>query len=237
MIQIGINEDVVLQRVEFNEKTDKSNASLSFVFEDGNNVVSDNPFDEVVDEETGMVITSASSNSVKLWCPRIWAETATKDMILLAEQAKQVYNDLNECRNVMTQYALCYTTTDKFKLDPWTAAGLTRENYTQMFTTEASLLNVFRLMCQSFVQQITPLLSSDIKLRALFVSQKNFVAFRNKFVATSPVVELAIIPIENSKLKFSDYEVKKGLNVVQVTTRAEADSLPTTDLNEASVFG
>jgi hypothetical protein len=256
-IGVGINEDVVLQKVELTEKEGKY--SLDFSFGDGkDSTISDNPFDEVLDEN-GMVVVNSSSNNVKLW-PIMAPKDEDMKGNVLSPQAKydQVYKEINEQKNLMVQCALCFTTSDKLikevdgkkvsVIDPYRGLGLTRENMTTNLPHEETLQKVFKNMGEDFsalmkgilVEEATKDADKRVRLRVLLVRQsaaKHYATFRKRFIKEQPVFEIYIKGIP-TKLKFSDYEIQKGLNDgTPIRQDAAADATPATDLNEANVFG
>ena len=255
-ISVGINEGVILQKVELTEKEGKY--SMDFVFGDsGDTTISDNPFDEQLDEN-GMVVVNSSSNTIKLW-PVMAPKDEDMKGNLLSPLAKydQVYKEINEQKNLMLQCALCFTTSDKLVkevegkkvsvIDPYRGLGLNRENMTSMLPHEETLQKVFKNMGEDFEKLMTELLSAEqqkeadkrVKLRVLLVRQsvaKHYASFRRRFIREQPVFEIHIDGMP-TKLKFSDYEIQKGLNDGTPLRQAAADNTPSVDLDESSVFG
>ena len=252
MISVGINEGVILQKVELTEKEGKY--SLDFSFGDGNDAtVSDNPFDEELDEN-GMVVVNSSTNSIKLWPVMAPKDEDLKGNRLSPQQKYDiVFKEINEQKNLLIQCASCYVTSDKLMkevdgkkvsiIDLYRGIAMTRENMHSMLPNDEVLQRVFKNMSEDFVTFMTPVLAQGpTPLRVLLVRQsaaKHYASFRRRFIREQPVFELAAIPKEASKLKFSDYEIQKGLNDGTPIQQAQADapSAPAPNLNEANVFG
>jgi hypothetical protein len=252
MISVGINEGVILQKVELTEKEGKY--SLDFSFGDGNDAtVSDNPFDEELDEN-GMVVVNSSTNSIKLWPVMAPKDEDTKGNLLSPQQKYDiVFKEINEQKNLLIQCASCYVTSDKLVkevegkkvsiIDLYRGIAMTRENMHSMLPNNEILQRVFKNMAEDFVSFMSPILATEqTPLRVLLVRQsaaKHYASFRRRFIREQPVFELAAIPKEASKLKFSDYEIQKGLNDGTPIQQAAADpaAAPAANLNEANVFG
>lgn len=255
-IIVGINEDVTLQKVELTEKDGKY--SLDFNFGDGGDAtISDNPFDEVLDEN-GMVVVNSSTNNVKLWPIKPYENDVQGNPLSPKAKYDQVYKEINEQKNLMLQCASCFVTSDKLMkevdgkrvsiIDPYRGLGLTRENMESMLPNEDILQRVFKNMGEDFqafmngviAEEMTKPVDSRTKLRVLLIRQsaaKHYATFRKKFIREQPVFENAAVPKASSKLKFADYEIQKGLNDGTPVRQEAADTTPATDLNEANVFG
>jgi len=251
MISVGINEGVILQKVELTEKDGKY--SLDFNFGDGGDApVSDNPFEEVLDEN-GMVVVNSSTNTIKLWPVMAPKDEDTKGNVLSPQQKYDiVFKEINEQKNLLIQCASCFVTSDKLLkevdgkkvsfIDLYRGIAITRENMHSMLPNEEILQRVFKNMAEDFVNFMQPLLAGEqVPLRVLLVRQsaaKHYASFRRRFIREQPVFECAAIPKEASKLKFSDYEIQKGLNDgTPIQQAAAADTTPAANLNEANVFG
>jgi hypothetical protein len=236
MINVGINEDVVLQKVELTEKEGKY--SLDFSFGEGDVTISDNPFEQELDDN-GYVKTSAGNSTLKVFTPFAPKDTDfSNNPVSAKDKYASALKTVGELRNLLTQFALCYTTSDKFKFDPYLGSGLTQDNVQVMLPTQEVIDRIFVNISKQFIEVMTPLLTEEpVKLRLLLCRQsadKHFPTFRRNFIREQPVVELMAVPKESSKLKFSAYEIGKGLNDGTPKAQSEADS--TAHLTEEQVF-
>ena len=244
-LRVGINENVVLKSVELVEKEGKY--TLDFSFTDGSisedATLTDSPFQEVLDED-GYVITSGSGVSkIRVWqlgAPNpVNFDGTQKTPTQILDEAKR---EIGEFQNLLRQFCLCYMTSDKIKFDPYKNTGLTVENMRVLLPTNEKMGLMFRNLSQEFINLITPEITNDVtKLRLLLVRQsvtKHFASFRKKFIREQPIVEPMIIEREASKLKFSDYEISKGLNDgTPIKAEANPEDSNEPPLDETAVFG
>lgn len=210
MIQVGINK-VVIQKVELG-----SGDKLSLIItlkQIGE--VKKSIFEQL--ESDGEVETGLESNSIRIWPPMV-PLTTTKDNKpkTVGEMAKEAADAVAELKNTMIQILSCFTTSDKIKFNLFAGLGLEPESYESMIISEEVLHGIFKNAATQFIEQITPFLDDDeLGVRLLLVRQnkkKHYPSIRSRFVKSYPFIEPLLIPDEASKLKFTDYEIKEGLN-------------------------
>lgn len=93
--------------------------------------------------------------------------------------------------------------------------GITAENADQKILDQSVLDTIFKNLADRFIELLTPHFNSEETLRALFIRRsqaKHFPALRRRFLDSQPFLESMKIPKEQSKLKFSKYEIEKGLD-------------------------
>lgn len=93
--------------------------------------------------------------------------------------------------------------------------GLSMSNIYEKIGQQPTMDKMFSNLITQFVDQITPEISEEKKYRVLFVRQskaKHFPTLRRKYLNTQPFIEPMSVPAEQSKLKFTKYELEKGLN-------------------------
>lgn len=242
MITVGINENVVLQKVEI---TDKEKGTLAFTFR--------NALAEMKEEVSGFDALMAdgytetgdgSSLTIRLFPPLKPFDKDSKDMpISAADQQKSASESIAEKKNILFQILTTYMTSDKAKMDIYRNTGLTQENFNSRIIMEETLNKIFVNMAEDFVRLITPFLDTDATpVRLLLVCQsktKHFADFRQRFVKDNPIIEPMAIPKEASKLKFTSYEIKNKLNDASGATQDAADKAEHEGelQTAASVFG
>ena len=241
MIGVGINENVILDKVEI---ADKDKGTLVFHWREARDVdaVPVSGFDALNNDgyaETG----NGDSLSIRLFGPLApFAETTMGTPISAVDQQKQATDSIGEKKNILFQILNVYMTTEKCKLDVYRNTGLTMENFGSRITQLGTLEKIMSNLAEDFVRLITPFLSNDALLvRLLLVKRKGteFPDFRQRFVKDNPFIEDGRIPLASSKLKFTKHEITKGLHDATPTAQTAADIAE--DKEEAhsadSVFG
>lgn len=229
MVSVGINENVILANAAVSTENDKTSLSLTFR-EKGNAATSSNPFDQLAGD--GVVDTGAGSGTIiRIWPPLApLKETKDGKSKSAAEMSKEATDILGERKNSLIQILSCFTTSDKIKFNMFAGMDgmITQENYEQKIIEEVVIKQCFLNIANQFVAQITPFLDKeDCAVRLLLVRQskeKHYAQFRERFVRDNPFIESAIIPKDQSKLKFTKYELDKGLNDGTPVAQAQADS-------------
>lgn len=241
MLKVGINDNLTLSKVEVTEKEGK--LSVDFQFGSGGAAADAlNPFSTAVDEH-GFASTGSNANGIKVWPPspadpkKFDGTARTKEEI-----AQDTMKSVLELKNLLQQFALCFTTSDKINLNDYKrGTPVTIENWMTTIPTEAVLNTITRNFVTDFNKAVGEFLGKNdpqFKLRVICCRQsaaKHYASFRKNFIAENPVVENAQIPIASTKLKFTKYEIEKGLNK-DGAVEANPDSTPESDLTEASVF-
>jgi hypothetical protein len=243
MLKVGINDNLTLSKVEIVEKEGK--ASIDFSFGDSASVGPDelNPFSVNVDAN-GMTPTGSSFNTIKWWAPSpADAKKTDGSLRTQVEIAQDTMKTVLELKNLLQQFALCFTTSDKINLNDYIrGTACTKENWLSVFPTEQVLLQVTRNLIKDFNAAVGEYLGKkdpQYQLRVICVRQstaKHYASFRKNFIADNPVVENAIVPITATKLKFTAYELKNGLDK-DTPVQAVPDNLPDSDLTPENVFG
>ena len=237
-VKIGINEDVILSKVEIVDKEGK--VSIDFTF--GAEAATDlDPLNEKYDEN-GMLITSDGSRTVKLWPINVPKEVDGAGVTkTIAQRIDEAYKSTQEYQNLFTQFARCFVTGDKIKFERFRGIEGFGKETMSMLLDEKVLLTVTTNLAQQFVVICGEYFGNpEFALRILFKRQsatKAFPAFRDKFLQQNTFVEQASIPKTASAIKFLDYEIRNNLNSdkpAEGTTDPIAAPPPQ---DEASLFG
>lgn len=242
MIQVGINENVVLDKVEI---TDKEKGTIAFTWrkavEGEKKEVS--AFEALAGDgyvETG----SADGLTLRLFAPmEPYLETTDGKLISPADRTKQAADSIGEKKNIMYQIASTYMTADKVKFDIHRGTGLTLENYDEKIVTKPVLEKLMCNLGEDFIALMQPFLGKDSEaVRLLLVRQsktKHYADFRQKFVRDNPFIESMKVPLEASKLKFTKHELTNGLDnpTPAGISQADAEAEKEEAISAASVFG
>lgn len=245
MIQIGINENVILKNVELVDKDGK--LSIDFSLAEAGQEVSadDDPFNDVIDEETGMIVTGSGKGGRVI---KVWPLTPPNEVDFngaaktVAVRIQEAMEATREMQNLFNAFAMCYVTADKRKFDRFQGIQIGVENRA-MILEEAVLLQVTRNLASQFIAMCSPFFGNqDYKLRILLRRQsaaKPFPTFRDRLIQAFPFVELGdLVSKEASKIAFTKYEISKKLNS---DAPAEADEDTAAEAvvpkDAASLFG
>jgi hypothetical protein len=237
-IGVGINEDVVLSKAEVLVDNDKISLGLSFR-EKGQVKQEADAFAQLAGD--GAVDTGNGLGTViRVWPPLSPLPTTTKNVAkTVAEMSKESQDNLGEVKNILIQILSCFTTTDKIKFSMFQGMeGITRENIDVKIVDKEVIKAAFTNLANQFVAQVTPFLDKDdCAVRLLLVRQskeKHYAAFRNRFIIQNPIIELMAIPKDASKLKFTPYEIEKGLDKAGAVAKPEgvvSDAAPSSVAN------
>lgn len=243
-LSVGINENAILYKVE----VVNNNGSLSVDFNFGNNGSTDNaapadfdPFAEELDEN-GYAKTSGKGFDpiIKYWAPKV-PDLKKPDGTdrSMAERSKMAWDAAAELQNLLQQIGLCYTTSDKFKLKREEGIEINKDNWSTVILNKEVLDAMTRNLVNQFNTGLGEFLGKkEHALRLLLVRKSakvHFPGFRMNFVKDNPVVESMEVSKEQSKLKFTTYEISKKLND-GTPVATSTDSKPATPLTEESVF-
>jgi hypothetical protein len=242
-IGIGINENVYLSKIEqdpqsgailitFNNKDDETG---------GNGPV--NYFemlgaDKLVDPSQGLTI-------------RVFAPNEPKADKTIEQRVQFAFNDILSNRQIIEHLMEGYMREEEASAGKIVFAntGLDQQNFDQKIITAPILKVVHNNLARHFLQGMKPFVGRrDLLFRLLLVAQnrdKPFASFRKRYLKDNPIWESMDVPREMSKLAFTKYELKEGLDKDQpLPPRDSADpkgpagpvGTPTAPLNAGSVF-
>lgn len=236
---VGIAENVVLKNASMD-----SNNWLKIEFRQITEVEY-NAFD-ALGAENEVIEKPSTELTILMFNPKVPKDKDTKGNTRTKEKIiEMVVNDITQSKNVLMHLLQRYLTKDQIKFDMYRATGLDKDNFNNRIADNGILDQIHKNMCTDFITMARPFFNNEeYKCRLLLIRQskdKHFPAFRTRYLNEQPFWESMEIPKDASKLKFTDYEIKEGLNDPTPTTRAAADkpeegSAPT-EVTAASVFG
>lgn len=242
MLQVGINENVVLSGAEVTTADDK--LSLILTFRDKGDVNSgDDPYAQLAGD--GMV-SRGKGSGIRIFPPLPpLPQTKAGENKTSADMSTEAIDAISERKNTLIQILSCYTTADKIQFSVFAGMDdvITRETLNENIIKPEVLKACFKNMAEQFVAQVTPFLDKDENaVRLLLVRQskeKHYAQIRERFVKDNPFIESAVIPKAQSKLKFTKFEMDRGLNDGTPIAQAQADTADDT-VSQAdidSIFG
>lgn len=241
MLKVGINDNLVLSKVEALEKEGK--LSVDFHFGDSSTAKDElNPFSVTVDAQ-GFAQTGGNSNVIKVWPPSpADAKKFDGSPRTQVEIGTDTLKSVLELKNLLQQFALCFVSSDKVNLAEYMrGTPCDKENWYTTLPVESVLNTITKNLVTDFNAAVGELLGNSdpaYLLRVICVRQsaaKHYASFRKNFIAEHPVVENAMVPIASTKLHFTKYEMEKGLDTDAAVT-AVPDNIPDSGLTAENVF-
>lgn len=209
MIRIGITENVYIADVTMDDKN-----TLLITFDEAGKEDKpkvDNYFDNIASDE---VIEIEKGTVIRIFPPlppkADNGRTEEKNVELLV-------SDINKAKGIVIHILKVFYTTDdlKGKINPFEMLPIDKDNFNTQVVKKEILEGVHKNICKAFVALLTPFLAEKKMVRLLLVRQsadKHYATFRNRYLDEQPFIESMEIPKEASKLKFSSYEIEKGLD-------------------------
>lgn len=222
MIKIGINDNIYLEKASVDEK-----GTIDLHFQEVNakekpkGLFADVAGDDIVEGQDGLTI--------KLFSPL----PPKKEDMTEEKKVDLVGLDIKKSKSILQHLLLGYYT--KADLTGFWASGVyaglpvDANNLESQILKPEILTAIHKNMGKMFVDKIRPFLNDKNRaFRLLLVRQskdKHYASLRGKFVEDNPFWEDMSIPKEATKLKFTDYEIREGLNNdTPISREAAADS-------------
>lgn len=212
MIKVGINENLVIKEVKKNDK-----GSIEITFQEAT----------VVDPMAAL----NSSGSTNL-------NQAEHKVIIFPVNPNDAEGNMDSYKNLMAKIAEVkdpldhilqqYMTKSSIKWDIFAGTGLTAETIQEEIRREATLIKIYTNIVDQFIAMATQAdAMKGTPVRVLFIRQskaKHYPRLRSRYLDRQPFIEPMSISKEQSKLAFSDYELKNGLDKGDAITNAQAPS-------------
>lgn len=148
---------------------------------------------------------------------------------------KNLLNKIAEVRDPLHSILLQYLKTNEIKWDVFAGTGLTNENMEAKLPNADVLNKVYNNIVDYFIKAMQPFVGENgKKMRMLLVRQsaaKHYPKLRTKFLDTYPFIEPMTVPV--SKLRYSAYEIKNGLNSPDAVTGEQKVSVADAEAAQA----
>lgn len=204
-IKIGINENVFLQSAVMDDKN-----VLELKFEEASKEKKSYFADVAADE-----VTENTDMGIRLFP----ALPPKKDDMTDAKKVDLVVSDINGTKGILRHLLLGYLTSEDLKglwAHAYDGLTITEENFPQMVLKKEVLEGIHKNMVRVFLEKIRPFLNNkELTFRLLLVRQskdKHFATFRKRYIEDNPFYESMQIPKEASKVAFTPYEIREGLD-------------------------
>lgn len=227
MLKVGINENVKLIGAAVNDK-----GSLTVSFRDTTVV---NKKKDLLDSLAGT--KDFSVTNFIIWPIKVDGTDGTTRTV------EQIVRDLSGFRDQLEQILQGYVTSDKAELDPYVDLDVSDPvAFQRSVTSQPTVTKIYNNLATQFVEKVkevaaTPAVDQLFRLKLIRTSKaKHFGTLPKSFVRDNPFFESMNIPASASKVRFSDYEKKHGLDNPSEVTQATADSTPATGASAASAM-
>lgn len=238
MIQIGINKNVYITSTSISDK-----GYLEIGFEE---LIAGRPttaFD--------MLNSDTITDIPPVFNMFLFATNVPKNedgKLTQEKMVDRVTKDIKANKEILLHLMMGYMTVESAKVDLYQGLSITSDNYNTQILREEVLKIIFANMAKNFIEKMKPFVAADPKLlfRLLLVRQgkdKHFASFRRNYINENPFWESMDIPDVQSKLKFTDYEIRESLTDATPVARTTADpknagtAASTQVHTAASVFG
>jgi len=197
MIQIGVNENVFLEKAVLDSKN-----ALEITFAEigtGEARTAASPFADIAGDE---FVEDAPDMSVKLFQPLI-----TKLDVTAEKRIDMINADIKKTKGVLRHIMMEYMTSEELKgiwADAFMGLAIDANNYDQQIQVVSVLEGLHKNLARIFLGAMAPYVGNrELKKRLLLVRQskdKHYATFRNKYLDESPFLESMNVPKEASKL-------------------------------------
>lgn len=229
MLKVGINENVKLAGAKINDK-----GSLEISFKDANAVAKKKDLLDVL----GNTKDFSQTNFV-MWPIQVTGSDGT------TRTTEQVVRDLGNLRDQLEQILGGYTTTDKATIDPYVGFDISDEGaFVAALKQQGNVDKMYKNLTTGFVAKVdeiskTGVINSTFRLKLIRTSKaKHYGTIPKSFVRDNPFFESMSIPASASKVQFTAYEVKNGLNDPNPVSASTADATTDTGVSAAaSILG
>lgn len=222
MIKAGINENILISKVEISDN-EKTKGNLAITLKEAGAVTDTgeamSAFEELMEE--GMAVEASDfDTTIQIFGLKPKKTDGT------ALTVKQITEDIKKLKNLFIHILGAYQPVKNVKFELlYKDTGIKdAATYERGVTQEAILKKITQNIFIEFITLMKPHLVTEKPVRLLLLRRKdsNFVGFRTKFLSENPMIEPMDIPLDQTKLAFSEYEIKHGLDRPMDKSQADA---------------
>lgn len=225
MIKVGINENVQLKSAEINEK-----GTLVITFAEAG--AKQQSTVDLLNSKTG--VKAGGTTNIMLWSIQTEDQGKTRE-------ADRIAKDITSMRDQLEHVLEQYLTSDNAKLDPYVGTDLTADNFESLIVKQSVVDRMYNNLASQFVTKVRTLGADlDNTFRLLLVRKSagnHYGTFRRNFITDNPFMESMNIPAAASKLKFTKYEISKGLNNGDAVAKPAAEAATETTSATDDILG
>lgn len=223
-LPVGINNDIVVNKVS---KNDKNTLIINFAQQG-----EIDPLAALA--ASGQTNFDVPEQDIMIFPPNV------NDFNGEVKDTTKLLASIAELVDPLKHIAETFLVQEKSKFDPFKGIEITKENMDTKLAQQPILDKVYENVVNQFITMMTPVVGpNSTKVRLLFVRSsvaKHFPKLRTKYLSSYPFIERMDIPSSASKVKFTKYEVEKGLDKGDKVNGAQIP--PAADVAAAaSLFG
>lgn len=214
-IKVGINENVRLnaENTVVNEK-----GTLVIAFQQGANI-SEIDTDDLINS-TAKVRGTSSTTNIMLWPIEV-------EQGGVPRETERIAKDVANLRDQLEHILEGYMTKPEAKLDAYAGLSLTKDNIGEMLQKQSTIETMYKNLTTQFVAKVKGLsadaLAEEFRLLLVRRSENNhYGTLRRSFITDNPFFESMKVPANASKVKFTKYEINKGLDKAEAVAKPEA---------------
>lgn len=235
MIGVGINENVVVKSSTVDEK-----GKLVLTLDYAENLTKEKV--DVFDQFSSAAVDDGNADRTLNIFPFKKPSGPKNETKTNEELLEMISDDMNKVRSQLSQLLEVYMKSDDIKWEPFRGTGIDKDNYRERFLNDDSLAAIFANYASQFSAMLAPFAAKpEFKLRMKLIRQskdKHYATIPGRFLKENPWVESMDIPVEQSKVKFSKWELDNGYNDGTPVKKETADAPPEEKVSATeSVFG
>lgn len=201
MLKVGVHENVVINH---NKKNDRGSLLIGFK--------------KLVEKDPLAMLNSGDASSdfnqdeydALIFSPTVEAYGGGEDTI------ENILKKIAEVKDPLTHILLQYMPKSSISWDNFAGTGVDGDNMKTKLKDQGVLDQIYQNIINRYMSMMEPHVGESGKLfRLLLIRQsktKHYPAIRRRWLDGNPFMESMEVPAEASKLKFTDYEIKNGLN-------------------------
>lgn len=210
-IGVGINENVVIKAAVIN---DKKRLELELIEATKVGAVKKSVFDTMLTARTSEESTSFKLNIFGPLLPKKEDQSTEKKIELIG-------NDFTKIVKQLSQILEQFIPVDSIDLDSldiqFANTGIVDDSTLQARMLDQDVINrIYDNISTRFVALINPFVgSADNAVRFKLIRQskdKHYASIPGKFISDNPFIELMTVPADQSRVKFTKYELEQGLD-------------------------
>lgn len=200
-LNVGINNNLVFSKALKNDR-----GTLVIGFKDGIKVDPITAFNS--GEQTSF---KPNEQDVFFYPPKIENYDGKVDTL------ENIMNKIAEIVDPLNHILQTYMKTEDVRKgwDMFKGTGVTADNMQAKLTNQTTLTKVYGNIVDQFLVMAQPLLDDDLLVRVMFSrtsANKHYPTLRRRYLDTYPFIESMSVPENSTRLRFSPWEIKKGLD-------------------------
>lgn len=229
-MRVGITENVLLVGANIN---DKGTLVLDFSVKGGIVSAADDFLNKVAE------VKNENVSSLMVFPPSV-------EYLGEKREVKQIANSLKGFRDQLQHFLLGYLTSDKAVLDPYAGIDTTDQDaFVTALGQQVTVDKIYKNLATQFIAKVDEIGAARLNseaFRLLLIRQsitKHFGTLRSNFISQNPFWESMSVPRANSSVRFTKYEVTKGLDSGTPVAQTNADattSAPATGQSAADLI-